>query len=149
VSDVLRQHQRLTAALCTTVGRVSGLKEFSSRPGAVLSVAGGAAALHLTAAAARARARADTRLNRAAGAAAAAPEDASHEIVAMRIDASASQRWSARRLVMPRGGGDRDLRASAFNMFIQFQIRSSSASVVGCGMHEVRGQLLRHRRRCT
>ena len=78
MSDVLRQHQRLFAALYTTVGRVSGLKEFSSRPGAVPSVAGGAAALHITATAATVRARAGTRLTRVAGAAAVVPEDACH-----------------------------------------------------------------------
>lgn len=77
------------------------MKEFSSRPSAVPSVAGGAAALHLTDTAARARAKTATRLTRVAGAAAAVPQDAPREIVAMRTDASASQRWSARGLVMP------------------------------------------------
>jgi hypothetical protein len=53
-------------------------------------------------------------LTRVAGAAAAVPEDAWHEIVAMRFDASASQRfWSARGLVMPLGGGGRDLQIRA------------------------------------
>jgi hypothetical protein len=113
VSDVLRQHQRLSAAL---------YKKFSSRHGAVrkeLTVqcscrCGCPPAPHLTATATGVRARADSRLTRVAGAVAAVPEDASHEIVAIRIDASKSQRWSARGLVMPRGGGG-GRRASAFN----------------------------------
>jgi hypothetical protein len=89
-------------------------------------------------------------LTRVAGAAAAVPEEACHEIASMRINASVSQRfWSARGLVMPLGGGGRDLQASALDVFVQSQIRSSSASVVECGVLEVRGQLHRRRRRCS
>jgi hypothetical protein len=98
--DINAISSRFGAAPAATLVRINPAADCPSHvQGSVVGIQGGAQEV-------RSRhnlflfCRQSARLTRAAGAAAAVPQDASHEIVAMRIDACASQRWSARGLVM-------------------------------------------------